>query len=79
MANGSCGPHRPYRRKADAMYAASWHLRCEKCTTEGPLGVWMCAYGHHHVGHRKREPATVCQAAERCRAQHDICAPPGAG
>jgi hypothetical protein len=67
MANGRCGAHKPYRSRADAVYAASWHLRCEKCATEGPLGVWQClpSRAHFHIGHRKREPATVCQAAER--------------
>jgi hypothetical protein len=65
MANGSCGAHRPYARKADAVYAASWHLRCPKCETEGPLGVWQCARGHHHVGHRKREPVEAERPEER--------------
>jgi hypothetical protein len=60
MANGRCGAHKPYRSRADAVYAASWHLRCEKCTTEGPLGVWLCLprRQHWHCGHKAREPAT---------------------
>jgi hypothetical protein len=63
---GTCGSHKPYRSKAAAAYAASWHLRCEKCTTEGPLGVWQCKHGrqHWHVGHAKREPATATRSEQ---------------
>jgi hypothetical protein len=64
MANGSCGAHKPRRSKAEAVYAASWHLTCLKCKTVGPLGVWLClpSRAHFHIGHRTREPA---EAAER--------------
>jgi hypothetical protein len=61
MANGRCGAHKPRRSKAEALYAASWHLTCVKCKTVGPLGVWMCEYGHHHIGHKEREPATAAR------------------
>jgi uncharacterized cupin superfamily protein len=66
MANGRCGAHKPRRSKAEALYAASWHLTCTKCKTIGPLGVWQCEphRQHWHYGHKKREPATA-QLAER--------------
>jgi hypothetical protein len=49
----SCSRHRRYRSKADAMYALSWHLTCQKCREGGVMAVFPCEAGPFwHAGHR---------------------------
>jgi hypothetical protein len=50
-----CGPHRPYRSRAEAAAKASWHLTCWKCKAVGPINVFLCTRtgAHWHIGHRK--------------------------
>lgn len=61
----SCGGHRAYRSRAEALYRASWHLTCWKCAAGLVMDVWVClpTRQHFHIGHR--EPT---EAERRMRA-----------
>ncbi len=53
-----CGPHRPYRSRAEASARASWHLttRCVKCQAGRELVPFLCDSGRHwHIGHRQEK------------------------